>query len=216
MSSPRSHRSAGSTSDLNAPVCGSCSKPKLTSGDGVSSNGIGPTCGCLMTSGLCDPKETPVPIFSAGGSPAKTSVLLANEQGLPGNDPACSLSSHGSQMSFDPDGSSSRTSWDCSPHKTAGISEPFFTRWPTSGTASAGGFSTLDSSEFPSAAVECSLSDILEGTVDRRYALSARAARGILRRADARGRALPAALLRALQGLSAAIPDPEATASEQS
>jgi hypothetical protein len=38
------------------------------------------------------------------------------------------------------------------------------------------------------------LSDILEETTDPRYALSAKAARGILRRASARGRKLPAML----------------------
>jgi hypothetical protein len=61
---------------------------------------------------------------------------------------------------------------------------------------------TLDTSEFPSDAVECSLSDILEATPDRRYSLSARAARGILRRAAARGRTLPSELEAALTALS--------------
>ena len=150
------------------------------------------------------PEETLLPTYSQADSRARISASPASAEGSPGNAPACSSSSPGSQMSFDPDGSSSRTSWDCSPHRTAGISAPFFTRWPTSGTASHGGFSTLVSSEFPSGAVECSLSDVLETMVDERYALSPRAARGILRRAAARGRALPDALLAALTELAAA------------
>jgi hypothetical protein len=52
---------------------------------------------------------------------------------------------------------------------------------------------TLSSSEFPSAAAVCSLSDILEtGDVPRRFYLSATLCWGVLRRADERGRVLPA------------------------
>lgn len=47
----------------------------------------------------------------------------------------------------------------------------------------------------------CSLSDVLEetGTVPQRYYLSAKACRGILRRAEKRGKELPEALHAALQ-----------------
>jgi hypothetical protein len=46
----------------------------------------------------------------------------------------------------------------------------------------------------------CSLSEILEtGDVPRQYYLSAKACRGILRRAGARGKELPPQLARALQ-----------------
>jgi hypothetical protein len=58
---------------------------------------------------------------------------------------------------------------------------------------------TLSSSEFHSGAVACSLSDILEtGDVPQRFYLSATACRGILRRAEKRGKALPLALREAL------------------
>ena len=71
--------------------------------------------------------------------------------------------------------------------------------WGNSGTGSPTAFLTLSSSEFHSAAVACSLSDILErGSVPQRYYLSPRACRGILRRAERRGKALPPALLTAL------------------
>lgn len=52
--------------------------------------------------------------------------------------------------------------------------------------------------EWPSAAVVCSLSAVLETDAPRKYYLSARAARGILRRAEKRGKALPEMLHRAL------------------
>jgi len=49
----------------------------------------------------------------------------------------------------------------------------------------------------------CSLSDILEtGDVPQRYFLSARACKGILRRAEKRGKELPEALRHALKAVA--------------
>lgn len=141
---------------------------------------------------------------SAEDSPAKTSASQESEPDLRARGQDSSLSSPGSQMSFDQVGSSLRTSLGSSPLPTDETWESFSQRWPKSGTASAGEWSTLDTSEFPSGAVECSLSDVLETTVNERYALSARAARGILRRANARGRELPAELQQALTDLAEA------------
>src|SRR3990167_1010707 len=73
-----------------------------------------------------------------------------------------------------------------------------FEGWLNSGMASPGGCLMLNTSEWPSAAAVCSLSDILETDSRPRYFLSAKAARGILRRAEKRGRALPELLRRAL------------------
>jgi len=71
-------------------------------------------------------------------------------------------------------------------------------------------FLTLSISEFPSGAVACSLSDILEtGNVPQRFFLSATACKGILRRAEKRGKELPPALHRALQQVAAASIAPE-------
>jgi hypothetical protein len=59
---------------------------------------------------------------------------------------------------------------------------------------------TLNTLEFHSGAVACSLSDILEtGDLPQRYYLSATACKGIIRRAEKRGKALPEALRQALQ-----------------
>jgi len=75
------------------------------------------------------------------------------------------------------------------------------------------GLSTLASSECPSGddgssssvceAVTTTLTDVLQPSAPPRFYLSARAAQGILRRAEKRGRTLPTALEQALAALSA-------------
>lgn len=144
---------------------------------------------------------------STAASPARTSASPDGAEDSPASDPACSTSSPASPTLFDPPGCSSRTYPDCSPRTMVGTSASYWERWPTSGTAWRGGCSMHVSSESPNAAVECSLSDVLltpeqaarMGLDLQRYALSARAARGILRRAAARGRALPPHLEAALR-----------------
>ena len=84
-----------------------------------------------------------------------------------------------------------------------GILEPSSGCWGNSGMGSHTEFLTLNTSEFHSAAAVCSLSDALEtGDVPQRYFLSATACRGILRRAEKRGKDLPAALRAALLSVS--------------
>ena len=74
-------------------------------------------------------------------------------------------------------------------------------------TASRGECLTLSTLEFPKDAVASSLSDILEtGDVPQRYYLSATACRGILRRAEKRGKALPEALRQALKDVTRTTP----------
>jgi hypothetical protein len=60
-------------------------------------------------------------------------------------------------------------------------------------------FLTLSTSEWHSAAAVCSLSDTLEtGDLPQRFFLSATACKGILRRAEKRGKVLPSMLEKAL------------------
>jgi hypothetical protein len=85
--------------------------------------------------------------------------------------------------------------------------EPSSEGWQNSGMGSPTGFLTLNMCEWnhtlvPSRSVDavCSLSDILEtGDLPQRYYLSAKACKGILRRAEKRGKDLPTALRRALE-----------------
>lgn len=217
------------TSALNAPVCASCGRQRPMSGAGECCDGTGltatSTTTCAAFSGgqgaaagsiayeeemaptlkaaASGSNQVPVALISSqADSRARTSPSPESEEDSQASAQASSLSSLGSQMSFDQVGSSLRTSLGSSPLPTDETWASFSQRWPKSGTASAGEWSTLDTSEFPSDAVECSLSDVLEMTVPQRYALSARAAKGILRRANARGRTLPPELQRALEGLA--------------
>jgi hypothetical protein len=66
-----------------------------------------------------------------------------------------------------------------------------------------GGFSTLNTSDWPNDAAVCSLSQILEpGPIPQRFYLSPRACAGILRRAEKRGKELPAMLRQALESVA--------------
>jgi len=74
---------------------------------------------------------------------------------------------------------------------------------PGQGHGRHGGFSMLNTSEWPNDAAVCSLSSILEGqSIPQRYYLSAKACAGILRRAEKRGKVLPVELQRALQSVA--------------
>ena len=74
------------------------------------------------------------------------------------------------------------------------------------GDASLGGLSTHNFTEYPNAAVESSLSAILQDNVPENYSLSPEACQGILRRAFVRGKPLPEPLLSALIAQSMALP----------
>ncbi len=70
--------------------------------------------------------------------------------------------------------------------------------WETDG-ASLGEYSMPSFGESPKDAVESHLSQILEEAPHPKYCLSAKACRGILRRAQNRGKELPEMLKRALE-----------------
>lgn len=144
-------------------------------------------------------------------SHAKTSPSPDAEPDSPASDQGCSSSSHGSPMSlFDQeDGSSLRTSPACSVPPVDEISQSWSGRWGTSGfTTSPGECWTAVTSECPSGGdASSSLADVLLDEVPERFFLSPRAAAGILRRAEKRGRELPPALAEALAALASAHRD---------
>ena len=76
-------------------------------------------------------------------------------------------------------------------------------RWSSAGIAWHGGCLTLNTSEFPSDAKESSLSQVLEKEGDhlKKYSISAKAAQGILRRANRRDKTLPEKLQKALESV---------------
>ncbi len=222
MSARSSQGSADSTSDSTEPDTSTSSSASPTRTGGMCSEHDGPESPSLETFALSENQRGELlltrqahQLTSGGGKPgqgysavaslAKTSASPASEPDSPETDPACSSSSPESLNLFDPAGYSSRTYPVSSLAKAVGTSESCLERWPTSGTAWPGGLSTHVSSECRSADGECSssepsLTEILEPpqNVPAKYSLSARAASGILRRAEKRGRTLPEHLEAAL------------------
>jgi hypothetical protein len=144
-----------------------------------------------------------------GGFPCQDLSVAGHRAGLAGERSGLFFEFARVAELFDPDGFSSRTYPVSSLATAVGTSESCLPRWPTSGTAWPGGFSTAVSSECRSDGDGCSssepsLTEILEPpqNVPPKYSLSARAAAGILRRAAKRGRELPAHLQDALQAVS--------------
>src|SRR5215216_7224816 len=86
----------------------------------------------------------------------------------------------------------------CPPTKDGPLA-PSSEGWGNSGMGTHTGCLTLSSTEWPSNAVVCSLSDVLEdGPLPLRYFLTPKACAGILRRAAKRGKELPPPLRDAL------------------
>ena len=107
--------------------------------------------------------------------------------------------------SFDPLGSCSRMFPDFSVvttdetlRKSSGFS------WSSAGMGFNGVCLTASFSESPRDAAVCSLSDVLESHAPQRFFLSQKAAQGILRRAESRGKPFPTHLALALEALSSA------------
>jgi len=75
-------------------------------------------------------------------------------------------------------------------------------RWLNSGMASPTGFLTLNTSESPNDGVVCSLSEVLVMDAPPKYSLSPKACKGVLNRADARGKQLPVLLRQGLESVA--------------
>lgn len=92
-----------------------------------------------------------------------------------------------------------RTSPACYPVTEDTTLPPYFEGWANAGMGSPTEFLTLSISEWPKDAAVCLLSDVLEtGEVPQRFFLSSTACKGILRRAEKRGKTLPEQLANAL------------------
>ena len=138
----------------------------------------------------------------AGDSPARTYRWPVAAKVWLERDRDSGLSSIEFLRSLRQDGLSSRMSLACCPLTTGKTLASSFEGWRNSGICRPGESWTLNTSEWPSDAAVCSLSDILETDVPQRYFLSRRAAQGILRRAEKRGRELPELLRLALEAVA--------------
>src|SRR5574343_1278159 len=130
----------------------------------------------------------------------KISPSLALEQALLETEATSHLSLYVLLKENTPAGWSGKTSL-VSCHRTEdGILAHSSEAWLNAGMGSPTGFLMLNISESHSSAEGSSLSAILEtGDLPQRYFLSAKACRGILRRATKNGKVLPAKLLALLQ-----------------
>jgi len=107
-----------------------------------------------------------------------------------------------------PHGWSGRTSPAFCPPMEDGTLAPSSEGWQSAGMGSHTGCLTLSISEWPKDASVCSLSDTLEtGTLPQRFYLSSTACKGILRRADKRGKELPTPLRIALTSVAQTAKD---------
>ena len=105
-----------------------------------------------------------------------------------------------------PSGWSGRTCPACCHRAKDGTLEPSSEGWGNSGMGGPTESWTLSTSDWPSAASVCSLSQVLEaGNVPRRFYLTPRACAGILRRAEKRGKDLPTPLRLALTSVAAGL-----------
>lgn len=132
-------------------------------------------------------------------SPVKTYRWLESARDWLENGQDFGLSSIEFLQTLNRDGLLSRTSLAFYPATREEILPSSFAGWSNSGMASRGGCLTLNTSEFPNAAAVCSLSEVLETDAPRKYYLSPKACRGILRRAEKRGKELPPLLSDALK-----------------
>ena len=102
-----------------------------------------------------------------------------------------------------PNISSGKTSQDVCRPTEDGTLAPSQGRWLNSGIASDGVCLTHNTSESPRDDVESLLLDVLQDSrnISDKYCLSQKAAEGVLRRAEKRGKTLPETLLNALRGI---------------
>ncbi len=141
--------------------------------------------------------------------PASRSASLETAKGWPENPASCS-SIYEQYVSSVRVGLSGRTSRERCRAKAGRLSDSCSQKWMNSGMAWHGAYWTRNSSEWPSAAAVCSLSEVLETCVPQRYFLSAKACAGIIRRAEKRGKALPPTLKAALETAIRCSPDADA------
>lgn len=144
------------------------------------------------------PNPDQLTLFVAG-SPARMSVLLDAVKDWMESEAGYGLSSYELLRELNRNGLLLKTSLACYPQMKNATLPLFFKGWQKAGIGGPTGFLTLNIGEFHSAAGVCSLSQVLEtGEVPSKYYLSPKAARGILRRAEKRGRELPELLRQAL------------------
>lgn len=146
-------------------------------------------------------------------APAKRSAWQGEDLASWTREVSSCLSSSAVLEKLSPDGSYGKTS-PAFCHRMKGEPlAPSSGSWKTAGMLYRGECWTLSSSEYPSDAGVCFLSDILCQDAPQEYFLSPTACEGIIRRAERRGRSLPSTLKSALEAAirsNSATPAPRA------
>lgn len=146
-------------------------------------------------------------MFLSAEPPARTSPSRGFERALMESGEISHGPSLKSLDAIAPGGWFGRTSPALCHSTEAGILAPSSGRWGNSGMGGPIESWTLNTTEWPSDGAVCFLSDVLEtGDVPQQYFLSAKACRGILRRAEKRGKTLPRPLAHALQAVADSEP----------
>lgn len=159
-----------------------------------------PTSRCTVTSRPSRATSMDQLTFWSEEPPARTSPSRDFVRELLASEEISRLSSYAWLLEWLPAGLSGRTSLASCRLTEDGHLEPSSEGWRSSGMGSPTGFLTLNISAWPRDGNVCSLSDILEtGDVPQRFFLSAKACKGILRRAEKRGKQFPLSLQRALE-----------------
>lgn len=129
------------------------------------------------------PKHTDVLTFLRSDSPAKTYLKqTAKEKGLKAIEALSSLTVCELSTSLNRLGYSSKMFPDSFQLTKDGTLELSCKRWPKAGMGIRGEFLTVNTSESPNDAKECSLLDVLEKNVHPKYYLSQKAVAGMIRR----------------------------------
>lgn len=139
----------------------------------------------------------------AEDSPASRSVSQVSDSGGTTSGETCSGTPLSSRSTSKRTRSSSRTYPASLQQIRDALSARSSLTWPKQGLLTSSGELLIPSfSESPNVVRECSLSQVLETSVDDRYLLSEKACAGILRRAERRGRSLPVELKAALESVA--------------
>lgn len=161
----------------------------------------GLTCGSGRATGMN------LLIASSADFPAKTSALPDGAPASPGNAPVSSMNMSALPKRSNRRGASLKMSQGCLALTADGTWPRSLKDFGNAGLWSATQCWTASISESRNVAGACSLSAVLQKEVSSKYFLSPKAAAGILRRAQKRGRTLPPLLEAALRGLASTHQD---------
>src|SRR3990167_7447177 len=128
------------------------------------------------------PKHTNVSTLLRSGFPAKTFHSQEIEKDLQEKGQVYSLKQRESLKYLSQNGFLSRMFPDSYRRTKDGTWQLSCSRWPKAAMGGLTEYWTVDISESPNAAVECSLSDVLEANVHPKFYLSRKAIEGIIRR----------------------------------